>query len=132
MICVDTFKLHYEEVMDNLKPLINFEVLGVPKEDINMFLPLGMETKVVLRTNLRNSIDTIHQRLCTRAYWEYWKLMNVPVRLNWVYTMPCRLKGWTFYLQMRKKLFWIIWNSTKKQVSVISLDFITVVVYEKR
>lgn len=45
-----------------------------------MLLPLGMESKVVLRTNLRNLIDMSHQRLCTRAYWEYrdlmWHLMH--------------------------------------------------------
>ena len=41
-----------------------------------MLLPLGMETKVVLRTNLRNLIDMAHQRLCTRAYWEYRQLMR--------------------------------------------------------
>lgn len=61
------------ELLESMKKL---EVLGVPKEDINMLLPLGMETKVVLRTNLRNLIDMAHQRLCTRAYWEYRKLMN--------------------------------------------------------
>ena len=41
-----------------------------------MLLPLGMESKVVLRTNLRNLIDMAHQRLCTRAYWEYRQLMQ--------------------------------------------------------
>ena len=41
-----------------------------------MMLPLGMESKVVLRTNLRNLIDMAHQRLCTRAYWEYRQLMQ--------------------------------------------------------
>ncbi len=48
----------------------------VPREDSAMLLPLGMETKVVLRTNLRNLIDMAHQRLCTRAYWEYRQLMQ--------------------------------------------------------
>ena len=41
-----------------------------------MLLPLGMETKVVLRTNLRNLIDMAHQRMCSRAYWEFRQLMN--------------------------------------------------------
>ena len=35
-----------------------------------------MTTKIVLRTNLRNLIDMAHQRLCTRAYWEFRKLMK--------------------------------------------------------
>lgn len=49
---------------------------GVPQEDAANVLPLGMLTKVVVRTNLRNLIDMSHQRLCTRAYWEYRALMN--------------------------------------------------------
>jgi len=54
----------------------NLEKLGIPREDISMLLPLGMETKVVVRTNLRNLIDMSHQRICTRAYWEYRNLMD--------------------------------------------------------
>ena len=53
----------------------NLEELGVPKEDIANLLPLGMETKIVLRTNLRHLIDMSHQRLCSRAYWEFRQLM---------------------------------------------------------
>ena len=52
------------------------EALNMPREDVAMLLPLGMESKVVLRTNLRNLIDMAHQRLCTRAYWEYRQLMR--------------------------------------------------------
>ncbi len=67
----------YKEAMDELlKSMEKLESLGMPKEDINMLLPLGMETKVVLRTNLRNLIDMSHQRLCTRAYWEFRQLMK--------------------------------------------------------
>ena len=51
------------------------ELLGAPKEDIANLLPLGMETKIVLRTNLRHLIDMSHQRLCSRAYWEFRQLM---------------------------------------------------------
>ena len=53
----------------------SLEELGVPKEDIANILPLGMETKIVLRTNLRHLIDMSHQRLCSRAYWEFRQLM---------------------------------------------------------
>ena len=52
------------------------EKLGIPKEDSANLLPLGMTTTIVLRTNLRNLIDMAHQRLCTRAYWEFRKLMR--------------------------------------------------------
>ncbi len=67
----------YDKTMnDILKGMQQLEELGMPREDIAMLLPLGMETKVVFRTNLRNLIDMSHQRLCTRAYWEYRQLMN--------------------------------------------------------
>jgi thymidylate synthase (FAD) len=52
------------------------ENLGIPKEDIANILPLGMTTKIVCRTNLRNLIDMSHQRLCNRAYWEFRDLMH--------------------------------------------------------
>ena len=52
------------------------EEIGVPKEDIANILPLGMTTKIIVRTNLRNLIDMSHQRMCTRAYWEYRQLMK--------------------------------------------------------
>ena len=45
------------------------EKLGIPKEDIANILPLGMETKIIDRTNARQIIDMSHQRDCTRAYW---------------------------------------------------------------
>ena len=45
--------------------------MGIKKEDVANILPLGMTTKVVVRTNMRNLIDMSHQRLCSRAYWEF-------------------------------------------------------------
>jgi len=50
--------------------------MGIAKEDVANLYPLGMESKMVLRTNLRHLIDMSHQRMCTRAYWEYRKFMN--------------------------------------------------------
>lgn len=52
------------------------ENLGIPKEDIANILPLGMTTKIICRTNMRNLIDMSHQRLCNRAYWEFRDLMR--------------------------------------------------------
>lgn len=49
---------------------------GIPREDAAMLLPLGMTTKIVDRRNVRNLIDMSHQRLCTRAFWEYRELMR--------------------------------------------------------
>ena len=67
----------YKEAMEDiLIALQKLDALGVPREDCAMLLPLGMESRVVLRTNLRNLVDMSHQRLCTKAYWEYRKLMN--------------------------------------------------------
>ncbi len=49
---------------------------GISKEDAAMILPLGMSTKIVDKRNLRNLIEMSHQRLCTRAYWEFQELFN--------------------------------------------------------
>lgn len=50
--------------------------LNIPKEDIGMIYPLGMETKIVYRTNLRGLIDMAKVRKCSRAYWEYRQLFK--------------------------------------------------------
>lgn len=50
--------------------------LEIPREDSAMLLPLGMTTKIVDKRNVRNLIEMSHQRLCTRAYWEYRQLMG--------------------------------------------------------
>lgn len=52
------------------------ESLGVPKEDIANLLPLGMTTKVVVKINLRTLMDMSHQRMCSRAYWEFRQLFR--------------------------------------------------------
>jgi thymidylate synthase (FAD) len=71
----------YRHAMDEiLTAMQKLEAKELPREDVGMLLPLGMETKVVFRTNLRNLIDMAHQRMCTRAYWEYRQLMNDMVR----------------------------------------------------
>lgn len=67
----------YDRVMRNIQNYLEvLNQLGVPKEDSANLLPLGMTTKMVLRTNLRNLIDMSHQRMCTRAYWEFRELMQ--------------------------------------------------------
>ena len=68
---------NYMAAMKNIQHSLGLlEEMEIPKEDIANLLPLGMTTKIVLRTNLRNLIDMSHQRLCTRAYWEFRKLMK--------------------------------------------------------
>ncbi len=69
--------LAYNLCMNSImKVFKELEKCSINKEDIANILPLGMETKIVVRTNLRNLIDMSHQRLCTRAYWEYRELMR--------------------------------------------------------
>lgn len=52
------------------------EECGIPREDAAMLLPLGMSTRIVDKRNLRNLVEMSHQRLCSRAYWEYRGLMQ--------------------------------------------------------
>jgi len=59
------------DIEDGLRAL---DELGIPREDSALCLPLGMETKMVDKRNLRNLIDMSHQRMCTRAYHEYRQL----------------------------------------------------------
>jgi len=62
----------YENAMKTINNVCyTLEALGVPREDTAMLLPLGMTTRIVDKRNLRNLIDMSHQRMCTRAYWEY-------------------------------------------------------------
>lgn len=72
----EAFEIYLETVdviQGNLKRL---SALGCKREDIAMLLPLGMTTKIVDKRNLRNLVEMSHQRLCTRAYWEYRNLMR--------------------------------------------------------
>lgn len=67
----------YDQMMENIMvALQTLEDLGVPREDSALGLPLGMETKMVDKRNLRNLIDMSHQRMCKRAYHEYRALFN--------------------------------------------------------
>lgn len=62
----------YESTMKNITDATqDLEKLGIKREDSAMLLPLGMNTKVVYRTNLRALIDMAEVRKCTRAYHEY-------------------------------------------------------------
>lgn len=62
----------YADIMESISDAGQaLEELGVPREDSALILPLGMETKIVCKHNMRNLIDMSHQRMCSRAYWEY-------------------------------------------------------------
>lgn len=67
----------YESCLESIRQAYKkLEELETPREDIANILPLGMYTKIVDKRNLRNLVEMFHQRLCSRAYWEYRQLMN--------------------------------------------------------
>lgn len=49
---------------------------GIAKEDASMLFPFAMESKFVVKCNLRMLIEMSHQRMCNRAFWEYRQLMK--------------------------------------------------------
>ena len=59
---------------------------GMKREDAALLLPLGMQTKVVYRTNLRALMDMAKVRMCTRAYWEYRELMDAIIEALSIYS----------------------------------------------
>ena len=67
----------YDQMMCNIHHhLEQLDALGIPREDSAMGLPLGMETKIVCKHNLRNLMDMSRQRMCSRAYHEYRRLFS--------------------------------------------------------
>ena len=70
----------YNEMMKSITETCSYleKECGIPREDAAMLLPLGMETKIVDKRNLRNLVDMSGQRMCTRAYWEYRCSMILP------------------------------------------------------
>lgn len=73
-----TARAFWDDAVKRTKSAIQYIVKeqNIPIEDAAMLMPLGMETKIVWRTNLRNLVDMSHQRLCSRAYWEFRNLMK--------------------------------------------------------
>lgn len=67
----------YDETMDFIRTQYGKLIeCGVSREDAANVLPLGMMTKIVDKRNLRNMINLMNQRLCTRAYSEIRSLAN--------------------------------------------------------
>lgn len=80
----------WDDAMMNIAPEIQkLKSLGIPNEDATNILPLAYGTKVVVRTNLRNLIDMCHQRLCSRAYWEFRELMK-----DILFALECHSDEW--------------------------------------
>lgn len=70
----DALPVYIKTMNDIQKALQILFDLGIPKEDCAMMLPLGMETTITCKHNMRNLIDMSRQRMCIRAYWEYRQL----------------------------------------------------------
>lgn len=67
----------YDRMMGDIRcDLEQLDALGIPREDSAMGLPLGMETRIVCKHNLRNLMDMSRQRMCSRAYHEYRELFG--------------------------------------------------------
>lgn len=68
----------YESTMNGIAEGIKQleEICKIKREDTANLLPLGMETKIVFRTNLRMLIDMAKVRKCTRAYHEFRELFK--------------------------------------------------------
>lgn len=70
-------KMIYESTMlviaEQLRAL---DELGIPREDSANLLPLGMESKMVVKMNFRTLMAMSNQRMCTRAYWEFRELFR--------------------------------------------------------
>ena len=61
----------YNKYMKNVSHTYKIlEDLGESKEDVANILPLGMDTKIVWKINLRGLIHFMNMRLCSRAYKE--------------------------------------------------------------
>ena len=77
---IDKNILAYETYTDVMfiiqKAYKKLEDLGIPKEDIANILPLGMESKMVLKINARAILHMVKVRECTRAYWEFRKFIK--------------------------------------------------------
>ncbi|WP_318677397.1 FAD-dependent thymidylate synthase [Treponema sp.] len=63
----DVYKEGLTNIMQTYQKL---EELGAPKEDAANILPLGMDTKIVWKINLRALMHFMNLRLCSRAYKE--------------------------------------------------------------
>lgn len=95
----------YEETMRFIaNQTVRLEALGIPREDAAMLLPLGMETRVVDKRNLRNLIDMSRQRMCTRAYHEFRELFKDILEAlsqlsdEWKYIIETQMKPKCEYL----------------------------------
>ena len=67
----------YDNLMNEISSTyFKLQTLNIPKEDIAMIMPLGMESKIALKINARAILHMAEDRECKRAYWEFRKFMK--------------------------------------------------------
>lgn len=68
-VALDIYNQCMQTIQQSIVRLI--EECDIKREDAALVLPLGMETRIVDKRNVRNLIDMSRQRMCMRANWEY-------------------------------------------------------------
>lgn len=68
----------YSTAMKNIQEIYSILIdhYDIPKQDAANLLPLGMDTKVVLKINLRAIMHMFEERTCIRAYEEFREFMT--------------------------------------------------------
>lgn len=72
----EALKIFTDQMESARQAEIKLEKLGIPREDASGVLPLETDSTICVRTNLRQLIDMSHQRMCTKAYWEFREIMD--------------------------------------------------------
>lgn len=77
----------YENTIKTIQKSINdLNNMGIPKEDSSGLLPLNYSTKIVFRCSLRELINIMEQRLCSRAYHEMRELCSQIIEALKIYS----------------------------------------------
>lgn len=69
-------EIYVQNMLITANNLQKLDELGIPREDSANLLPLGMESKIVVKMNFRTLISMSNQRMCNRAYWEFRELFS--------------------------------------------------------
>ena len=69
-------EIYIQNMIITASNLQKLDELGIPREDSANLLPLGMESKIVVKMNFRTLISMSNQRMCNRAYWEFRDFMR--------------------------------------------------------
>ena len=93
MGAMSIYMYHMENVKSTYENLLK---LGIPKEDASFVLPLGYESKMILKINFSSLINMAKKRMCQRAFWEYRQFMDLLIQeLN-------KINGWDYLTKYLK------------------------------